>query len=289
MNDQWSVDEILFLTELYLMSGLSSSEIYPIFLQKYKRTETSIKIKIKRLKLKHTKEQTQKIKQRLLGGENNPMFGKISPNKGLNKNNSDRIKRSSSKMSETRKQMYIDGSLSSKSGENNPMFGKIPWNFGLNIYNDERLLKYGRSISDKKKNEWVNKTDTDKQIIIDRLNKAMIQNRKPTKIEVKISDYLKSLNIIFKQNKSINGFLVDFYLIDFNFVIECDGDYWHGNPKFYKNKILNNIQLKNINRDERKNDMLNNNNIKFLRFWEHDIHKNFDTVKKTINHHLNYE
>lgn len=65
-------------------------------------------------------------------------------------------------------------------------------------------------------------------------------------------------------------------------VIECDGDYWHVNPKFYKNKILTAAQIKNIERDTRKNILLTNKKIDFVRFWEDDIKNNFEKVKEKI-------
>ena len=178
--------------------------------------------------------------------------------------------------------MYINGLLIRYTGKSNPMYGKKSWNSGLNKYEDIRIYNYGIKISNKKKIEWGLKTDDEKKIITDRLNYVMIQNRAPTKIELKINEFLTSLNLKFKQNKRLNGFLVDFYLFDYDIVIECDGDYWHGNPKFYNEKTLNNVQLKNIERDYRKNIMLTENKIKYLRLWEHDIHINFEYVKESI-------
>jgi very-short-patch-repair endonuclease len=284
---KWSKEEIEYLRKLYLIDELSLTEIYPIFLEKFNRTETSINVKIKRLKLRHTKEQTKKIKQRLLCGENNPMFGKDSPNKGLTKENSERIKKMGVNVSKTKKQMFLDGLLPDISGKNNPMYGKKSWNSGLTKHTDNRLLNSGKIISQNKKNEWFLKTDEEKKIVTDRLNKAMIQNRTPTSIEVKVGEYLKSLNLNFKQNKRLHGFLIDFYIYDFNVAVECDGDYWHGNPLKYWNKTLNEMQLKNKDRDRRKNEMLNEHSIKFLRFWEFDIHNNFEMVKLEINKLLN--
>ncbi len=281
-NISWNKDEIEFLKKCYLIDGLSSSEIYPIFIKKYDRTETSIKIKIKRLKLKHTKEQIQKIKQRLLSGKNNPMFGKASVNKGLTKETSERIKLSSIKISKTRKKMFTDGLLPTHSGMNNPMFGKIPWNNGLTKETNESLRIQGEKISSIRKDDWKNKTEDERKIIVNRLNTAMIQSKNPTKIELKIKNFLDEMKITYIKNYKLNNFLCDFYLPNYNFVIECDGDYWHVNPLFYNNKTLTNPQIRNLERDKRKNIMLNECKISFLRFWEYDINKNFDDVKNKI-------
>lgn len=60
------------------------------------------------------------------------------------------------------------------------------------------------------------------------------------------------------------------------------GDYWHANPKIYVDKKLTEAQIKNIDRDKRKNTLLKTKSINFIRFWECDIKNNFETVKKQI-------
>ena len=287
MRKKWSSEEVIYLTELYEKNGLSLSEIYPVFIKKYIRTLESIKVKIKKLTLKHTNEQTKKIKSRLNQGKLNNMFGKISPLRGLNKNNSEIIKNASKKNSETKKTMHKNGLLPDINGNKNPMYGVVSWNSGLNKFTDERIKKYGEKVSKSKKIEWINKSNEEKDKITERLNNAMIQSIKPTRIENKIEDYIKSLNIIYKKNYRIGRFLVDFYLMDYNLIIECDGDYWHSNPRFYDFKNLDKIQIKNKDRDKRKEEMLKENEIKFIRFWEYDIHNSFNIVAEKINNIIN--
>jgi very-short-patch-repair endonuclease len=44
---------------------------------------------------------------------------------------------------------------------------------------------------------------------------------------------------------------LDFYLIDFNLLIEADGDYWHVNPiKYSENDILTERQQINVENDK---------------------------------------
>jgi very-short-patch-repair endonuclease len=265
MRKYWSEEEVRYLRELYENNGFSVSEIYPLFNSKYNRTLEAISVKIGKLKLKHSKEQTYQIKSRLNSGENNAMFGKVSPLKGKTKENSQIVRIKSEKLAKTRIDMFKSGTLPSLSGENNPMYGSTAWNNGKTKFNDERILKYSEKLSEKAKLNWSKKTDEEKQIIINRLNKAMIQNRKPTIIELKIKDLLIDESIDFIKNHRINNFLVDFYLPKYNLVVECDGDYWHANPLVYKDKTLDSIQLKNIDRDKRKEIMLKDNNIKIIR------------------------
>jgi len=57
---------------------------------------------------------------------------------------------------------------------------------------------------------------------------------KNTSIEIIIKSVLDSLNILYEQQYIIKGFVVDFYLPDYNLLIECDGDYWHSRPEQIK-------------------------------------------------------
>lgn len=282
MQKLWKHEEEELLKKLYEIDGLSAIELYPFFIEKYNRPFNGVKVKIGRLKLRHTKEQIKNIKSRLNKGELNGMFGKQSPMKGLTSKTSEIIRIKSEKLSKKRKELFISGVLKPMSGSTNPMFGSIPWNYGLTKYDDDRIFKIGLKISENKKIEWENKTDEEKRLIITRLNDAMIQTKKPTKIENKIECFLKDNDIKYIKNKRFDVFIFDFYLNDFNLVIECDGDYWHANPKIYVDKKLTEAQIKNIDRDKRKNTLLKTKSINFIRFWECDINNNFETVKKQI-------
>jgi len=282
MRTFWKTEEVELLKELYENQGLSISELYPIFSLRFNRTLDSVKVKMGKLKLKHTKEQIAKLKSRLNSGELNGMYNKTSAMKGLTKENSEIVRLKSEKTSKTRIEMYKKGLLPDVSGENNPMFGATPWSKGKTKFNDIRLYNIGIKSSISKKELWLKKTNEEKEIIIRRLNDAMIQVRKPTKIELKMVDYLSKLDIEFIKNFRIKNFLVDFYLPNNNLVIECDGDYWHANPLIYEGKELDKIQLKNRNRDRKKEEMLIKSNINLVRFWEFDIKNHFESVEQKL-------
>lgn len=282
MGKFWSKEEIDFLKDLYINDGLSVAELYPIFNKKFNRTQTAICVKIGKLKLKHTKKQISDIKSRIFSGEKNGMYGKSSSLKGLTKETSEMIRIRSEKTSKTRKKMYKEGLLPDLSGKNNPMYGTVAWNRGKNKYNDKRLYEYGLKVSKAKIEWWENLSKSEKETVIDRLNKAMIQNNKVTKIEKIINNFLVKNCLLFETNKKIGRFYVDFYLVEYNLVIECDGDYWHANPMFYKKENLTETQIKNVDRDKRKEKMLYDKSINILRFWEHDIIYNFEFVKEKI-------
>jgi len=277
----WTKEEEKELKYYYEELGLSLSEIFEDFIKKYPhRTKTALEIKINKLKLRHTKEQISNLKSRLNSGEKNGMFGKIGPNLGLTKENSERIKISSEKISKTRKELYKDGKLKDVSGSNNPMFEKDPWNKWKNKDDDIRLKGTSEKMSIYRKNIWYNLSQEDKNIIINKLALASIKARKNTKIEMIIKRILEKLDINFIKEYKYNKYIFDFYLLDYNFVIECQGDYWHGNTEYFK--ILNDMQLKNIDRDKNKKFFLIENNISSLFLWENEIYKNIDILEKII-------
>ena len=68
----------------------------------------------------------------------------------------------------------------------------------------------------------------------------------------------------------------DFYLFDFNLLIEIDGTYWHG--KNLKYNELNKQQIITRNNDVIKNDLAKYKNYNLLRIWSDEI-KNFNVKK----------
>jgi len=99
-----------------------------------------------------------------------------------------------------------------------------------------------------------------------------------TKIEVKIQDYLKQLRIEFYVHHYIkeieHGYQCDILIpvqqrIDQRIIIECDGNYWHGNPR--KFMVFNNIQKEQIEKDKIRTKELIEKGYKVLRLWEDEI------------------
>ena len=54
----------------------------------------------------------------------------------------------------------------------------------------------------------------------------------PSSIELKVKEQLDKYGIKYIQQKPINHghFIVDFYLPEYQLVVECNGDYWHNLP-----------------------------------------------------------
>jgi very-short-patch-repair endonuclease len=107
--------------------------------------------------------------------------------------------------------------------------------------------------------------------------------KKNTGIEIKIGKLLINNNIKFETQFKIkyncNVKFYDFYLPEYNLIIEADGDYWHGNPNKYNNDDLNEVQIKCKVNDLIKDKLAKENNYNLIRFWELDINKkNFKYV-----------
>jgi len=95
---------------------------------------------------------------------------------------------------------------------------------------------------------------------------------KDTSIEIKIQNFLKELNLFFLTHQYMeieHGYQCDILIPSMNLVIEVDGNYWHGNPKFFPNP--NEWQIKQIEKDKIRTQELIESGFKVLRFWECDI------------------
>lgn len=98
-------------------------------------------------------------------------------------------------------------------------------------------------------------------------------------IEVKISEFLSSLDLEFEKNKQINGKRYDFLVPSKNLIIECDGLYWHsdGCGRNYKGK----------NYHKTKAELYKSANFDSLFFRENEILNKSHIVKSIIKNKLN--
>ena len=97
-----------------------------------------------------------------------------------------------------------------------------------------------------------------------------------------ILDELKIKYEIEKPLPFQNGFkYYDLLLIDYNILIEVDGDYWHGDLT-EKNKNALFIKIKNKQNDYIKNAAAKLNNYYLLRIKEKDLKESRDKVKEQI-------
>ncbi len=275
MGNKWNDIEIKTLKNIYPVTD-------DINIRNYfsGRTLTSIKVKAKRLKIYRNEEIKKNNKSNASSGKKNGMYGKTSKIKGKTYNEYYGIKKST----------LIKNSLSNRRkgkigliGEKNGMYGKIPYNKGVSPNDDVKekikngIIGYWNGLNEielkKRKNklreDWIIKRDNYSEI--DTLPEKIVEN---LLLELKIN-YKKKINI---------GYYNCDYVVN-DIIIEVQGDYWHGNSKIYND--FDNIQQKNIKRDNRKFKYLSSNGYKILYLWEYDLKNNIEYCKNLINLNLN--
>lgn len=103
---------------------------------------------------------------------------------------------------------------------------------------------------------------------------------KDTKPELKMEEILNFLHIPYEKQFRIDNHLYDGHILNSPYLIEVDGDYYHGNPKKFSK--LNKYQLEQKQRDLKNNKLAKEKGYIVLRFWENDILNNSDDVKNEI-------
>lgn len=105
-----------------------------------------------------------------------------------------------------------------------------------------------------------------------------------SKLEKTFANILDLLDIKYQQffyAKNIKAFY-DFYLPDYNIIVEVDGDFWHCNPNSKHSTPKYETQKNNLIKDSIKNQWALDNGYKLLRFWENDINNNIKQVKEIL-------
>ncbi len=165
------------------------------------------------------------------------------------------------KISKRPKYQYI----SSLKGKRHSMYGK-KWE---DMYDKEEVKKRKEIHSERFRNLTIRRLENNEFPFFD------------TKIEKIMAKELLRRKILFvKQFNIDNKFVCDFAIPSFKIIIECDGDYWHANPKIYKKNNLTETQKRNIQRDKFKDKYLLKKGWIVLRFFESKITKD---PKKCIN------
>ena len=108
-------------------------------------------------------------------------------------------------------------------------------------------------------------------------DESRVSKYSDTSIEIKVAELLTTHNIEYIKQYPMHGFHYDFLLVDFDILIECDGDYWHGFGVLTEN--LDEPQLQTRKYDKLKNERAIQYDYRLLRFWEHEIHnENFEKI-----------
>ena len=125
----------------------------------------------------------------------------------------------------------------------------------------------------------MSETAKDKWIIGD-IGKRKYYTSKLEKTFANILDLLDIKYEILFYAKDIKAFY-DFYIPEYNMIIEVDGDFWHCNPDRFPIPQYES-QKKNLIRDKEKNKWAVNNGYKIIRIWENDIKNNIQQVKQIL-------
>lgn len=90
---------------------------------------------------------------------------------------------------------------------------------------------------------------------------------------------LKPLKLNYIQQKKVANKYYDFYIPEYNLLIEVDGDYYHAKNR---NGKINDMQYKNIINDHKKNYLAKTKGYNLIRFWESDIKNKTLVVQKEL-------
>ena len=102
-----------------------------------------------------------------------------------------------------------------------------------------------------------------------------------------VNDILDEIGVNYAREQVFEFYAVDNYLLDFDLIIEVQGDYWHTNPlKFMSN--LTEVQYNRIGKDKSKHSYFKNQyNVEILYLWETDILKNKELCTELIKEYIN--
>ena len=165
-------------------------------------------------------------------GENNPMYGK---------HHTDRSKKMMSDK-QTGENSYFYG----LTGRNHPLWkggkqkfycetcGCITWKYPSECRNEHKFCSHECQY----KYEGFNTSNTD--------------------IEILMQDILIKRGYSFTTQEKISHYYPDILLTDYNIIVECDGEYWHGSDEMLK-------------RDEMRDKILNKEGYIVVRFWGKEI------------------
>lgn len=104
-----------------------------------------------------------------------------------------------------------------------------------------------------------------------------------TTIHKIINAILEDNNFCYVNEKNLDRYYYDIYMVDFDLYIEIMGDYWHSNPSKYDNcDLLYEAQKKIIERDYIKNKVISENKNNVLYLWESDIRNNKELCEDLI-------
>lgn len=102
-----------------------------------------------------------------------------------------------------------------------------------------------------------------------------------TSLEIFVKNILDEAKIEYIPQKSLRYINVDYFVPSLKLVIQVHGDFWHINPKLYK-EPTNDIQKRNLKKDKITNEIVSDFGYILLEIWENEIKKKPEKVKKEL-------
>ena len=101
-------------------------------------------------------------------------------------------------------------------------------------------------------------------------------------------DFLDKLGVkyIYQFEAKDIGRFYDFYLPEHNIIVECDGSWYHSDPRLVKEENMNPMQKHNKRVDEYKDKWALMHGIPIMRIWEKDIREDPKMVMNELKKRL---
>lgn len=113
-----------------------------------------------------------------------------------------------------------------------------------------------------------------------------LMNKTETSIQVLVNGILDNLNIEYDKEYDCKYVAIDNYLKEYNLMVEVMGQYWHTDPRFYK-EINYEMQVHRIKMDKIKHSYIRNiYDIEILYLWEDDINNKPELCVKLIQSYI---
>lgn len=258
-----------------------------------------------------------------LSGERNPFFGKTHSQEFKDKLSKERkgiwgigeknpmfgidVK---TKMSPEKIEQWKKHISNATKGEKNPMFGKTvesivgtkKWiqikekihQTQLN-FSKQKKKEIGKKISLAQKRLQLENPELYKKLKAKGGKASVIKqcNYQMNKLEEKVYNWLKENNIVFEYSPIMQDYDGTNYQFDFiikgkRILIECNGTYWHADPRFFSEsdqtkRKLNEIQKRKTRIDKKKREFAESHDFLLLTVWEYDINNNnFEILIKEL-------
>jgi very-short-patch-repair endonuclease len=151
-----------------------------------------------------------------------------------------------------------------------------------------------KKISIAAKRMWKNAKNNNLDLVHRMLNSSKNKNYdlngyKMNAPEYQIGLILNDLKLNWKYESVFNFkkccYLPDFSIDSLKLIVECYGDFWHANPKYFKptdTTHKNRTALQVWEYDEKKKETFESNGYKYFYFWESDIMECPNEIKKEI-------